>query len=264
MVSIFADHWLILALLSAAVFAIAFLISSESLVARQVYKDFVFLIALPLVVLAAWALYALALVTNLPVAIWQGLIAGLVIASGWLTSAIFNELGRARQKSERLRDYHKAIYAEIGTALNTLWDGGKSEEYVAQTLVRMEDEPDFVPFIPREQHDHIYNAIVGTIDVLPRQTIDAIVAYYSLTKAIATLADDMRGDRFQTLAPARRIAMYSDYASMRREAFAFGQYALQKIKSYSDKGPAAAEALQDGGNINTPGAGPSVRSPGSE
>jgi hypothetical protein len=224
-----------------------------------VYQDFVFLIALPLVVLASWALFGLGLVTDFPVAIWQGLIAGLVIASGWLTSAIFNELGRARVKSERLRDYHKAIYAEIGTALNTLWDAGQSDAYVEATLARMRADAAFVPFIPRETHDHIYNAIVGSIDVLPRQTIDAIVAYYSLTKAIAALADDMRGDRFQTLEQDRRIAMYSDYASMRREAFAFGQFALQLIIAYSKQGSAEAERL-----INSRGAGQSAPLPGSE
>jgi hypothetical protein len=257
--SLFADHWVLLALLSAAVFSMAFLVSAEALVARRVYRDFVFLIALPLIVLAGWALFGLAAVTDFPVAIWQGLIAGLVIASGWLTAAIFNELGRARVKSERLRDYHKAIYAEIGTALSALWDSGQSDAHVANIVARMEENGDFVPFIPREQHDHIYNAVVGTIDVLPRQTIDAIVAYYSLTKALAALADDMRGDRFQTLGQLRRIAMYSDYAAMRREAFAFGQFALQLIKAYSEDGPAAADTL-----INSRGAGRSAPSPGSE
>lgn len=263
MQGLFADHWLVLAILSGIVFAIAFLISTEALVARRVYKDFVFLIAMPLVVLVAWALFGLAWVTDFPLAIWQGLIAGLVIASGWLTAAIFNELGRARLKSERLRDYHKAIYAEIGTALNTLWDGGQSEIYVRETLDRMASDADFVPFIPREHHDHIYDAIVGTIDVLPRQTIDAIVAYYSQTKAIAALSDDMRGDRFQTLAPPRRIAMYSDYASMRQQAFAFGQFALELIKCYSDKGAAATEALIRARAVNSPVVDPSAPLPGS-
>lgn len=262
MTGLFADHWLVMAILSGIVVAIAFLISSEAVVARRVYKDFVFLIALPLVVLASWALFGLGLATDFPVAIWQGLIAGLVIASGWLTSAIFNELTKARGKEERLRDYHKAIYAEIGNGLQTLWNAGQSEKDVADTLERMEGDPGFAPFIPREHHDHIYNAILTNIDVLPRQTIDAIVAYYSQTKAISALADDMRGERFQSLAQPRRIAMYSDYADMRRQAFAYGQHALSLIKTYSDNGPAETEALIK--RLNSRDAAPSVRSQGSE
>ncbi len=253
------QHWLWLAVLAVGVFAAAFLVGNEAAVARRVYRDFVFLVAAPLAVLIGAALAALSFVFDFPTELWQALIAGLVIASGWLTSAIFSELARARGKSERMRDYHKAIYAEIGTALSALWDGGQSEAYVAQTIERMQADPSFIPFIPREQHDHIYNAIVGNIDVLPRQTIDAIVAYYSLTKSISALADDMRSDRFQTLSPERRMAIYSDYAQMRTQAFTIGQYALQLIKAFSERGAQGAVAL-----INSRGAGPSAPSPGSE
>lgn len=255
MMGAFGNHWAVLAVTTAAIFAIAFSLLDEASVARRVYKDFVFLIAAPLAALIGWALFGLAQTTDLPLPLWQALIAGLVIASGWLTSAIFSELSRARVKAERLRDYHKAIYAEIGTAVDTLFNGGEAESYTDQIITRMQADPSFVPFIPREKHDFIYTAISENIDVLPRQTIDAIVAYYSLTASISALAEDMRSDRFQTLGPDRRVEMYRDYAKMRVLAFSFGSYALKLIKAYSDGGAMAAEAI-----INTQGAGLSAPS----
>jgi hypothetical protein len=249
----FGDHWAVLLLATLAIFAIAFALLGEASVARRVYKDFVFLIAAPLATLIGWALFVLSNVMDIEPPIWQALIAGLVIASGWLTSAIFSELSRAPGKSECLRDYHKAIYAEIGTALNTLFDSGEAEAYTNQIIARMQADPTFVPFIPRETHDFIYSAISGNIDVLPRQTIDAIVAYYSLTASISALADDMRSKRYQTLGPDRRVEMYRDYAKMRVLAFSFGSYALKLIKAYSDGGARAAQVV-----INSRGAGQSA------
>ena len=243
MAELLTAHWLVMVVASVVVLGVAFAGFADAPVARRVFRDFVFLVAAPLVVLFGWALVLLARVSSLPSELWQALIAGLVIASGWLTTAIFNELSRARAKSERLRDYHKAVYAEIGTALQSLWDEGRSEAATADTVARMRADPGFIPFIPRETHDQIYSAILGEIEVLPRQTIDAIVAYYSLARAISALAEDMRGERFRDLAQDRRIAMYGDYAAMRNQAFAFGQFALKLIQTYSDQGPSATEAL---------------------
>jgi hypothetical protein len=122
----------------------------------------------------------------------------------------------------------------------------------------MEKEADYVPFIPREHHDHVYDAVITEIDVLPRQTIDAIVAYYSLIKSVSALADDMRGETFKTLDPPRRTAMYSDYVGMRKQAYLFGKYALRLIKAYSDGGARAAQQI-----ISSQGADLSATSQGS-
>lgn len=225
-------------------------IGEEARIARAVIAQFFVTIALPVALLLGLPLVALYGFVDLDPRLWQALIAGLVITTGWLTTAIFTELARARTKSERLRDYHKAIYAEIGTTLATLWDEGRSETYIAATVARMHNEADFVPFIPRESHDHIYDAILAEIDVLPRQTIDIVVAYYSLIKSISALADDMRGDRFLTLPKERQIAVYEDYSEMRRQAFAFGQHALSLILAFAEGGADAAQARKD--QVNTP------------
>lgn len=214
----------------------------EARIARGIILRFFLTIAVPVAFLLGLPLLLVSLLSDLDPRLWQALIAGLVIATGWLTTAIFTEQGKARLKAERMRDYHKAIYAEIGNTLASLWDEGNSEKYVTATLKRMGKDKEFVPFIPREQHDHIYNAIVPQIDVLPRQTIDAIVAYYSLIKSITALAEDMRGPGFRRLTQDRRILMYSDYSDMRKQAFAYGQNALELILAFAKDGPMGADA----------------------
>ena len=246
--------WFLLA--GAVICAAALALWKEARTAGLIIAQFFLTIGLPvMVVLGTLTWLSLPFLSRLETGIQQAMIAGLVIAVGWLTSAIFAELAKARTRAERLRDYHKAIYAEIGNTLESLWDVNETQRYVDGIIDRMEKDLSYVPFIPREQHDHVYDAVIAEIDVLPRQTIDAIVAYYSLIKSVSALAEDMRGQTFRTLATDRRVAMYSDYVGMRKQAFVFGKYALRLIKAYSDGGIAAAERV-----INSRDAGLSAMS----
>ena len=195
--------------------------------------------------------------------IWQAVIAGLFLAVGWIVNGAQNRRMAARLKAERLRDTHKAIYAEIGYALSALWDEGKSDTWAAAMQERIAGDPDFVPFIPKEHHDHIYDAVLDEIEVLPRQTIDAIVAYYSQIKALGALAEDMRGDGFRRLEPERRALMYGDYIAMRQRAFAAGEYALALITTFAAEGAAATER-RAAEWISSRAAGQNGRAAGSE
>lgn len=234
--------WLVLG--GAVICAILLIVWKEARTAGRIIAQFFITIGLPVVVvLSALVWVVLPYLGGLDPRISQALIAGFVIAVGWLTTAIFAELGKARARAEKLRDYHKAVYAEIGNTLESLWESGESDRYVEALTKRMENDESYVPFIPKELHDHVYNAVIAEIDVLPRQTIDAIVAYYSLIKSLAALAEDMRGDAYKTLSAQRRIAIYADYVAMRKQAFVFGKYALKLIRTYSQDGAAAAQKI---------------------
>ncbi|APE42877.1 hypothetical protein BOO69_05150 [Sulfitobacter alexandrii] len=249
-----------LVLLAAAVFcAVLLAVWAEARVAGRIIAQFFLTIGLPVVVVLGVVIWlTLPLMGQIDPRVSQAIIAGLVIATGWLTTAIFAEGGKARARAEKTRDYHKALYAEIGNTLESLWEADSSEQYVTALIERMREEEGYVPFLPREQHDHVYNAVIAEIDVLPRQTIDAIVAYYSVIKAMSALVDDMRGETFRTLDADRRIAIYSDYVGMRKQAFVFGKHALRLIRAYSDGGRKAADRI-----ISNPDAGRSAMSRGS-
>lgn len=261
MIDWLGHNWLLMSLVVGGLLAAWYAYQPEGQVAGRVYIRFVLFVALPLMVLALLALAVVdALFPNLDERIWAALIAGGVIAGGWLTTAIFAQLDRAQDKAERLRDTHKALFAEIRHTLEALYAGGEAEEIVSDILERMESDPEFAPFVPREHHDRVYLDILSGIDVLPRQTIDPIVAYYSLVSGMQSFAEDMRGARFQELEQPRRIAMYRDYGAMRVRAYELGTYALKLIEKYSESEAAAdafIKASQTRGvpAISTPDAG---------
>lgn len=192
--------------------------------------------------------------------IWQAVIAGAFIGLGWFVNGWLNRRDVAALRREKLRDMHRAIYAEIGNYLANLVSELQSGDYPEELLERVRSDPGFVPFIPREQNDVVFMTLLAEIHVLPRQTIDPIVAYYSQLHAISALVDDMRGDTFKQMTPERRSAIYADYIEMKKQALAFGRYALAMITAYAEGG--AQQANSVAAAFNTPASDPSGRSRG--
>ncbi len=193
--------------------------------------------------------------------IWQAVIAGLFLGAGWFVNGVLNRREAAALRQEKLRDMHRALYAEIGNNLANLWDEARIEDYAKGIVGRMEADEAFVPLIPREHNDTVFDVLLPDIHVLPRQTIDPIVAYYSQLKSIAALVDDMRGESFKAMAQARRIAMYRDYIEMKKQALSFGRYANAVIDAFGKGGREAAERVRL--EFNTPAEDPSDPSQGS-
>jgi hypothetical protein len=189
--------------------------------------------------------------------IWQAVVAGAFLALGWWVNGWQNRREAAAAKRERLRDVHRALFAEIGATLANLESEAALEAHRDAVLARMCRDPEFVPFVPKEHGATVFRAIVGDIHVLPRVTIDPIVAYYSQLSAIETLVEDMRSPGFRRLAQERRQAVFADYIEMKRQAFAFGNHALRLIDLYARAGKAAAEAAR--ADISNSAAGPSGR-----
>ncbi|MCO6381247.1 hypothetical protein [Oceanicola sp. 502str15] len=194
--------------------------------------------------------------------IWQAVIAGLFLGAGWFVNGLLNRREAAALRREKLRDMHRALYAEIGNNLANLWDDERIESYAEGIVERMQGDPQFVPLIPREHNDTVFDVLLPDIHVLPRQTIDPIVAYYSQLKSIAALVDDMRGESFKSMAQTRRIAMYHDYIEMKKQALSFGRYANAVIDAFGKGGREAAERVRL--EFNTPAEAPSGPLPGSE
>jgi hypothetical protein len=197
--------------------------------------------------------------TFIAVPVQAALVGGTFLALGWIVNGWQNRRDAARRRAERTRDVHRAIFAEIGTNLANLWDEATLDSYAVAMVTRMQD-PDFVPFIPLERNDLIFDMIVADIHILPRQTIDPIVTYYAQVRSVAAIAMDMRADGFRALSAGRRIAMYEDYIAMKKQTLAFGRYANAMITSYAEGGASAADALA--ARVNSPAAGPSGLSQG--
>ena len=176
----------------------------------------------------------------IPVPVWQATVAGAFVAAGWLVNGWQNRRVAASLRDERLRDVHRALYAEIGTNVANLGSVAGLEAERQTIDGRMHADPGFVPFIPRERDDRVFEALVKDIHILPRSSIDAVVAYYVQIGRIAALAEDMRSDGFRSLEQDRRILMYGDYIAMKKQSLLYGEHAKVMINAYANGGPAAA------------------------
>lgn len=176
------------------------------------------------------------------------LIAGLFLAAGWWVVAWQGRRRDAKLRAERVRDVQRALFAEIRAYLAVLRrdDVGSYGEGIRQRILT---EPGYFPIIPTERNDAIFHAIVGEIHVLPRDTVDPIVLYYSQLNAIAAMISDLRELDVAKIGAERAAAMYRDYISMKLEALEMGDHALTAIGANID-GRATA-----GDDINNPASG---------
>ncbi|MGR3504045.1 hypothetical protein [Pseudaestuariivita sp.] len=202
-------------------------------VAWRVIAQFLLTIALPLGLILGGALYAVAQVVTVETPIWQAIIAATIIATGWLTTAVFAQVGKSRDRAERLRDVHRALYAEIRTHLANLQSDDVLSEYGRQMVEIMQANPGFVPLVPREQPSKVFDTLIPDIQVLPRETIDPVVEYYAQREAVAAMVEDLRSPEVKTLAQERRINMYRDYIEMKRQTLRTGLEALALINAYA-------------------------------
>ncbi len=178
--------------------------------------------------------------------IWQAVVGGGFVALSWLLNGWRNRRDAQRGRAERLRDVHKAIYAEIKAYVVVL-NRDDLDDYAQAMVARMrQGEPgggEFIPFIPIERNETVFRAIVGEIHVLPRATIDSVVLYYSQLEAISALVEDMRSDAFVAIGVERRVKMYLDYINMKKMALEIGEVCLEVIAAYASGGKDAAQAI---------------------
>ncbi|MEO9827369.1 MAG: hypothetical protein ABJF50_23435 [Paracoccaceae bacterium] len=166
----------------------------------------------------------------------QAVLAGGFLALGWVFNGRQNRREAARLRAEKLRDFHRAIYAEIASYMENLGSSEALEAYRMDIVAKMEADESYVPLIPRENNDTIFSALIAEISILPRVTIDPIVIYYNQITAIEELIQDLRGERFADLSVERRVRMYQDYIGLKLQAFEDGHYALRMIAAFAAGG----------------------------
>lgn len=170
----------------------------------------------------------------------QAVIASVFLAVGWWVVAWQNRRRDDRLRAERVRDVQRALFAEIRAYLAVLQRDDVGA-YGARIAERITSEPGYFPVIPSEKNDAIFNAIVGEIHVLPRDTVDPVVLYYSQLNAIVAIIADLRSLDLARIGPERAASMYRDYIAMKVEAMEMAQIALDAIRRNIDgRGTAAA------------------------
>lgn len=175
--------------------------------------------------------------------IWQAIIAGTIVAVGWIVNGAGNRRAARRRRNERLRDVHRALFAEI-RAVRTALEGPQSlADHGAAILGMMKADSKFIPFIPREENSQIFGSIINEIHILPRTSIDAVVTFYGQIQVIDALAEDMRGQAFKALPQTRRRAIYADYVELKTRAYILADHAMAVIEAFAIGGDENAKKV---------------------
>lgn len=163
-------------------------------------------------------------------AIVAALISAAVAFALWLANAR-REAGReARRRRERAADVRLALRAEI---LAHAWplEAEDLDADLAAMRARIEAEPGFFPFVPREPTPSVYAALVGEIHLLPMRAVGPVVAFYAQTDATGKFAEDLRDRRVSRLDAERRATLYGDFIQMKAAALRLAREAVAALDS---------------------------------
>lgn len=202
----------------------------------------VLLVLGPIVLFAASAILGI-LGSDVDIRIKQALIAAVAIAAGWLAPFLLQEYRRADERDERIRDMHRAIYADVGSFLENFYASHELDEYLASIKAALEDDETYVPFIPVPRRSLMYQSLTGQVHILPRVTIDLIVLFYAQIDNVADFVENMNSDAFRRVPAKRRALAYADYVAMLDFARFLGVSAQQVVAAYDKEGPQVAKAL---------------------
>ena len=170
------------------------------------------------------------------------LVGALVVALGWFVSS-YRERGRdRRRRQERSIDVQTALAAEIQHYVDILGNPEFDLKSGWENVVRrMEADDKYVPLIPSERNDTMFQSILPDVQILPEQIIRPVVRYYNQVFAIEAIIEDLRSEQFlsENTPQQQRIELYTDYISLKLEALRLGQNACDVIaKNLDTKGSA--------------------------
>jgi hypothetical protein len=179
---------------------------------------------------------------DIPAPIWQAVIAGAFVAFGWLVNGIGNRRRDRQLRDERVRDVQRALFAEIRANVEAL----RRDDILAygrRIARQIETEPGYFPIVPTERNDTVFQAIVGEIHILPRESIDPVVLYYRQIAMIAALTSDLRTLDPAVIGPLRAAAIYADYIALKDVARDMGEEAMLMMGAYLGGRSAAQQEI---------------------
>lgn len=162
-----------------------------------------------------------------------GLLALGTAALGWYMSHRNALALREEERASRMWDYREALRAEILAfkehQSRRFGDINAAIEKIHESFVGETAELPFVPFVPSQKHNDVFEAISGNIHILPGQTIGPVVAYYQQIRSIELLSQDMRSEAYANLPTERREAVLRDYLGINAHALTLADEALHAL-----------------------------------
>lgn len=172
-------------------------------------------------------------------------IAGMVNVLGWFITDNRNRQAEGRRRREKQDDLATALLAEITHYrdaltffdLDEVWDRVSAE---------MSQNTEYTPFVPSERNDTIFSAILADIHILPEDVIQPVTRYYNQVFAIEAIIADLRSERIREQPHQTRIAVYTDYISLKKQALEDGNSAIAALSQHLSVAGARATLAKDG------------------
>lgn len=180
-----------------------------------------------------------------PVIIAAG-IAGMVNVLGWFVASWRDRRSDDRRREEKRSDLSTALLAEI-THYRDALDFFDLDDVWESVVSEMENDENYVPFVPSERNDTIFRAILGDIHILPEPVIQPVTRYYNQVFAIDAIITDLRSDTLRQEAQRKRIAAYTDYISLKKEALAAAELAITTLQTHLSISGARPSLTRSGG-----------------
>jgi hypothetical protein len=146
-------------------------------------------------------------------AIVAAAVSSIVTAAGWFVTSWQSQRLERTRRDEKIRDFQIALRAEIDSDLLNLAesDFDALQLEVAERLTANAADQIVVPHLAANM---VFDTVVKEIHVLPEDVIGPVIRYARMRHTIARFTEDLRASNTQTLAAARRIAMFSDFFGM--------------------------------------------------
>lgn len=159
----------------------------------------------------------------------QGILAGLVIISGWLAGFLFQEERRQRDRDNQRVDTLTALQSEIYNTISKI-----DNQAITQTARTQQDRMlnggvgpmAYMPFSTSESAPIVFDAVSDAIPLLRTGTIRPVLRFYAEYTDLRTIVEDMRLDEFKALSPERRVAVHKELTRRRIVTLRWGMRAL--------------------------------------
>ena len=140
-------------------------------------------------------------------------ISSAVTVFGWFIALRHERVRESERRQERIEDIQTALLADIRSSSHRFSETDL-DLHLREIVEKIRASSDYTPFVPREPGSLLWASTATEVHILPTEVIDAVVIYYSQLETVRLFADDLRTERYDTLATDRKTAMYHDYISM--------------------------------------------------
>lgn len=163
----------------------------------------------------------------------QGAIAATVVITGWLVAFVFREAGAIFDRAEQSRDLQTALRAEIfdyAEAL-TVDDPAAWRKQMRLDVLQAgsSGKTAFYPYFARISEPVIFDQLIKDVLLLPENTIDVVIQFYSTLSDLRLFIEELREEEFRKLNEERRLTAYLDLLSMQVTVVELGRMAVDQL-----------------------------------